>query len=111
MFMRGLSIRILTLLIPGYLFVSAAAAQDFEPVTREMLENPSPDDWLMLSRTYDEQRYSPLDQVNTKNVNDLRMAWTRGLPTGTQQTIPLVYNGHVHRRTDGYGNSNRCHDR
>ena len=93
MFMRGLSIRILTLLIPGYLFVSAAAAQDFEPVTREMLENPSPDDWLMLSRTYDEQRYSPLDQVNTKNVNDLRMAWTRGLPTGTQQTIPLVYNG------------------
>ena len=93
MFMRGLSIRILTLLIPGYLFVSAAAAQDFEPVTREMLENPSPDDWLMLSRTYDEQRYSPLDQVNTKNVNDLRMVWTRGLPTGTQQTIPLVYNG------------------
>ena len=93
MFMRGLSIRILTLLIPGYLFVSAAAAQDFEPVTREMLENPSPDDWLMLSRTYDEQRYSPLDQVNTKNVNDLRMAWIRGLPTGTQQTIPLVYNG------------------
>ena len=93
MFMRGLYIRILTLLIPGYLFVSAAAAQDFEPVTREMLENPSPDDWLMLSRTYDEQRYSPLDQVNTKNVNDLRMAWTRGLPTGTQQTIPLVYNG------------------
>jgi len=91
--MLGLSIRILTLLIPGYLFVSAAAAQDFEPVTREMLENPSPDDWLMLSRTYDEQRYSPLDQVNTKNVGDLRMAWTRGLPTGTQQTIPLVYNG------------------
>jgi alcohol dehydrogenase (cytochrome c) len=91
--MRGLSVRLFGLLIPGYLVISGAVAQGFEPVTREMLENPSPNDWLMLSRTYDEQRYSPLDQVNTGNVNDLRMAWTRGLPTGTQQTIPLVYNG------------------
>jgi alcohol dehydrogenase (cytochrome c) len=68
-------------------------AQDFHPVTTEMLENPGPDDWLMLGRTYDEQRYSPLDQINRGNVDRLRMVWSRGLPEGTQQTIPIVYNG------------------
>ena len=30
-------------------------------VTTAMLENPSPDDWLMYSRTYDAQRFSPLE--------------------------------------------------
>ena len=36
-----------------------AQVSKFAPVTREMLENPSPDDWLMYSRTYDAQRYQP----------------------------------------------------
>ena len=74
-------------------FIHSSLAQDFVPVTQQMLENPSPDDWLMLSRTYDEQRYSPLAQVNNQNVKDLRMSWTRGLPAGIQQTIPIVYKG------------------
>ena len=70
-----------------------AQAEEFAPVTTEMLENPDPSDWLMLGRTYDEQRFSPLDQVNQSNVNALRMAWTRGLPAGTESTIPIVYDG------------------
>src|SRR5262249_26053547 len=36
-----------------------AQTADFKPVTREMLANPPPGDWLMLNRTYDEQRFSP----------------------------------------------------
>ncbi len=47
-----------------------------------MLENPSPDDWLMYSRTYDAQRFSPLKQITRDNVGQLRMAWSRGLPRG-----------------------------
>ena len=35
-------------------------------VTDQMLANPSPYDWLMFSRTYDAQRYSPLKQNITK---------------------------------------------
>ncbi len=72
---------------------ATAQVSDYKPVTSEMLLNPSPDDWLMLSRTYDEQRYSPLDQINRQNVGDLRMVWTRGLGEGTQETIPLVHDG------------------
>ncbi len=90
---RQIAKTVVLLIISGIATVSLAQSQDFPPVTKQMLENPSPNDWLMLSRTYDEQRYSPLDQVNNQNVNSLRMAWTRGLPTGVQQTIPLVYQG------------------
>lgn len=73
--------------------IAAAQVKDYVPVTEQMLENPSPNDWLMYSRTYDAQRYSPLDQINKKNVGQLRMAWTRGLPDGTMESIPLVHNG------------------
>ena len=55
-------------------------------MTQEMLLDPSPDDWLMYSRTYDAQRFSPLKQVNRGNVGQLRMAWTRGLGPGTRAT-------------------------
>jgi len=47
----------------------------------------------MLSRTYDQQRFSPLEQVNRQNVRRLGMVWSRGLEAGTQQTIPIVYRG------------------
>src|SRR5579863_5115623 len=70
-----------------------AQVQNFKPVTQQQLENPSPDDWLMYSRTYDAQRFSPLKQVNRANVGQLRMAWTRGLGPGTSETIPIVHNG------------------
>jgi alcohol dehydrogenase (cytochrome c) len=67
--------------------------QNYKPVTNEMLLHPSPDDWLMYSRTYDAWRYSPLSQINAKNVSQLRMAWVRSLPDGVTETIPIVHNG------------------
>ena len=70
-----------------------AQVQGFVPVTQQMLENPSPNDWLMFSRTYDAQRFSPLKQVNKQNVSQLRMIWTRGLGAGQTEAIPLVHNG------------------
>jgi alcohol dehydrogenase (cytochrome c) len=70
-----------------------AQVQDFAPVTQEMLRNPSPNDWLMISRTYDHQRFSPLDQINQQNVSSLRMAWARGMSPGTHEHVPLVSQG------------------
>jgi len=78
---------------------SAARAQvdsgdsDFTPVTDAMLQNPAPEDWLMWRRTLDSWGYSPLDQVNRDNVNQLRMVWTRDLRTGTGEITPLAYDG------------------
>jgi alcohol dehydrogenase (cytochrome c) len=72
---------------------ASAQVQNYKPVTKEMLENPSPDDWLMFSRTYDAQRFSPLNQINKQNVGQLRLAWERGLANGQTETIPIVHNG------------------
>jgi len=72
---------------------AAAQVKNYKPVTQQDLLHPSPDDWLMFSRTYDAFRDSPLSQINTKNVKNLRMAWVRGLGEGTTETIPLVHDG------------------
>jgi alcohol dehydrogenase (cytochrome c) len=65
----------------------------FRPVTDAMLRGPDPGDWLMYSRTYDAQRYSPLKQIHARNVSRLALAWSRGLPAGVTETIPLVHDG------------------
>jgi glucose dehydrogenase len=48
--------------------IGFSQVQNFTPVTKEMLLNPGSDDWLMFSRTYDAQRFSPLRQINRQNV-------------------------------------------
>lgn len=83
------------LLLALVMTVHYAQAQQhgFIPVTNEMLLDPDPADWLMFSRTYDAQRFSPLGQINTGNVAKLQMAWARGLPDGMTESIPLVHAG------------------
>jgi alcohol dehydrogenase (cytochrome c) len=71
----------------------AQSAADFVPVTDAMLQDPSPDDWLMWRRTLDGWGYSPLDQITRENVGELRMVWTRALTRGSQQGTPLAYDG------------------
>jgi alcohol dehydrogenase (cytochrome c) len=76
--------------------VHAAGAQTDEltPVTSSMLQQPPAADWLMFSRTYDAQRFSPLAQINRSNVRKLTMAWSRQLaPYGVAETVPLVHDG------------------
>ncbi|MDH3531593.1 MAG: PQQ-binding-like beta-propeller repeat protein [Gammaproteobacteria bacterium] len=90
---RGLLLSSILLAAAGTVAQVNAEVREFQPVTTEVLVAPSADDWLMLGRTYDEQRYSPLRQINRKNVDELRMHWTRGLPAGTESTIPIVYDG------------------
>jgi alcohol dehydrogenase (cytochrome c) len=73
--------------------VSLSQVRQISPVTTAMLQNPSPNDWLMYSRTYDAQRYSPLNQIRKQNVAQLKMAWSKDMATGTQESIPLVHDG------------------
>src|SRR5438477_7283624 len=46
-------------------------------VTPDRLANADrePHNWLMNHRTYDAQRYSPLDKINTGNVKSLKLAY------------------------------------
>src|SRR4051812_719699 len=48
------------------------------------------DNWLTHGRTYDEQRYSPLDQIGAQNVASLGLAWSLDLDTSRgQEATPL----------------------
>lgn len=82
----------LLLALCGALAGQAAA----EPVTRERLEaaGADPSNWLTHGRDYTNQRFSPLDQINTASVKALVPKWI--YQTGvsaTFQTTPLVADG------------------
>jgi alcohol dehydrogenase (cytochrome c) len=88
-----------------YAIATQAFAQNegFQPVTSDVLANPPAGDWLMINRTYDEQRFSPLDQINKRNADQLQMAWSRGLPIGTNETTPIVHQGVMYAVNPGGG--------
>ena len=65
----------------------------FAPVTDAMLEDPDPADWPTWRRTANGWGYSPLDQIDRNNVEDLRLVWSRALGMGAQAATPLVYDG------------------
>ena len=45
--------------------------EGFQPVTNDVLANPPPGDWLMINRTYDEQRFSPQQGSRDLRGHDL----------------------------------------
>jgi glucose dehydrogenase len=53
-----------------------------------------PGNWLTHGRTYSEQRFSPLKQIDDHNVSALKLAWYFDLDTARgQEATPLVVNG------------------
>jgi quinohemoprotein ethanol dehydrogenase len=53
-----------------------------------------PGDWMTYGRTYSEQRFSPLSQINDQNVGQLGLAWYMDLDTRRgQEATPLVVDG------------------
>ena len=68
--------------------------KNYVPVTPEMLKNPPPGDWLIFRRNYHGWSYSPLDQITSNNVQDLKLAWVWAMnDSGANQTTPIVHNG------------------
>ena len=63
-----------------------------------------PGAWLSHGRTYDEQRFSPLAEINEDNVSRLGLAWTydTGRDRGHEAT-PLVANGVMYLTTSWSG--------
>ncbi|GHD03586.1 PQQ-dependent dehydrogenase, methanol/ethanol family [Novosphingobium pokkalii] len=59
-----------------------------------------PSDWLAHGRTYDEQRFSPLAQIDRANVGQLGLAWFADLDTARgQEGTPLVIDGVIYITT------------
>jgi quinohemoprotein ethanol dehydrogenase len=73
-----------------------AGASVSRPITAERIvkADDEPGNWMTHGRTYSEQRFSPLDKINDKNVKDMALAWhfDFGTKRGLEAT-PLVIDG------------------
>ena len=65
-------------------------------INAERLLGAQADDanWITYGRNYEEQRFSPLDKINTENVGELGLAWSADMDTARgQESTPLVIDG------------------
>ncbi|HEY0648958.1 PQQ-dependent dehydrogenase, methanol/ethanol family [Phenylobacterium sp.] len=69
-------------------------------VDGERIAAAAPGEWLSYGRTYDEQRFSPLDKVNTGNVAQLGLAWSYQFDTDRgQEATPIMADGVLYTTT------------
>ena len=53
--------------------------------------------WLSHGRTWDEQRFSPLDQITVDNVDALSLAWYADIPLNRgQEATPIMVDGVIY---------------
>ena len=82
----------------------AGEVKNYVSVTDAMLRNPDPADWLMIRRDYKANSFSPLNQITTQNVNDLRLVWSWAMQDGVilgNQPAPIVHNGVLYVNNNG----------
>ncbi len=91
-------------MLSAALLAAPAYAQE---MTAERLVNADSEahNWLTVHRTYDGHRYSPLDQINSDNIDELRLAYVvpLGIPSAggrysaaQNEGTPLVEDGFVY---------------
>jgi alcohol dehydrogenase (cytochrome c)/quinohemoprotein ethanol dehydrogenase len=88
-FSRRLSAVLIAVVLPVH-------ALEHTPVSDQRLDAAETEagNWLSHGRTYSEQRYSPLDQVNKETVSRLGLAWSWEMPDNRGlQATPIVVDG------------------
>lgn len=87
--------------ILGFITAGAVLAQQAGPVDDASLEDggKSSGDWVSYNVNWSEQRYSPLNQINSSDVKRLGLSWytdipaAAGNPQNRQEGTPLVRGG------------------
>jgi alcohol dehydrogenase (cytochrome c) len=82
-----------TSLLCSLVWAADPSLERFTPVGPHVALNPAASDWLMWRRTYNSWGYSPLDQINKRNVGNLQLAWAWTQELGNQEAAPLVRDG------------------
>ena len=81
------------------LMTVVATAKEPTLVNEASIENPA-GEWLSYGRTYREQRFSPLNNINRDNVNELDLAWSFKFDTARgMEATPIVHNGVIYIST------------
>jgi alcohol dehydrogenase (cytochrome c) len=70
------------------------AERQYTPVTKQRLLHPEPRNWLLYRGNYAGWGFSPLAQIDVKNVKHLRLAWSyaTGMNEG-HEAPPIVNDG------------------
>jgi alcohol dehydrogenase (cytochrome c) len=90
------------LLGSSVIFAALSGATFAADVTAERLANADkePGNWLMNHRTYDAQRFSPLDKINKGNIKGLKLAYAVAIGgTSTNENLqatPLAEDGFLY---------------
>ncbi|MGH6966823.1 MAG: PQQ-dependent dehydrogenase, methanol/ethanol family [Phenylobacterium sp.] len=64
------------------------------------IEQAKAGEWLTYGRTYDEQRFSPLKQINAQTIGKLGVAWWAEFDTDRgQEATPLIADGVLYTTT------------
>jgi len=78
----------------------ALTACDRGGVDGKRIEAAKAGEWLAYGRTYDEQRFSPLDAINKSTVGRLGVAWWTSFDTDRgQEATPLIADGVLYTTT------------
>jgi quinohemoprotein ethanol dehydrogenase len=98
---RGLAVGVAILSIAGCYSKVGNAGQPGGAVSpanvdesRLLHADQEPGNWMSYGRTYNEQRFSPLKQINDQNVGQLGLAWYVDLDVRRgQEATPIVVDG------------------
>lgn len=94
--MRKMAIAALTALTLTGTLAACGEQMSEAGISAERLLGAQADDanWLTYGRNYEEQRFSPLDAINTENVSELGLVWSADMDTARgQEATPLVIDG------------------
>src|SRR5690606_23592288 len=81
---------------------SAGATPAEANVTQERLvaADDNPGQWMSYGRSYSEQRFSPLTEINKDTVKDLELAWYSDFDTDlNQESTPIIVDGTLYVTT------------
>ena len=77
------------------LATSAYSLAQNVPYERILHARTEPQSWLTYGGSYTSQQYSPLKQINAKNISQLKVAWIYqpGKPVANLESSPIVADG------------------
>jgi alcohol dehydrogenase (cytochrome c) len=87
-------------LLSGIAFAASPAVAAEVTAQRLIDADKEPQNWLMNHRTYDGQRFSPLDQINRSSVKNLKLAYAVAIGGTSKdenlEATPLVEDGFMY---------------
>ena len=93
---KALSLQQITFIATLSIASAASLAQtpDSLLITDERLRDPEPGDWLSYRRTDDVTAFSPLTEINRRNVDELQLVWAYTMRDNSRWVAtPIVANG------------------